>query len=167
MMQPPCQSFQSPHRRSSITRPAVFLPATAVRRETYWSLSVRSINAAANLALRGCECAASADIRRADLSLSLFISCLACNHPVSAQAAAWLVQCRINSPGTQTTKICPPPPILNDSSCIMEIMLFALLTEGCWKVVDYGMGLHHWCDLLLSVSMLFGLELINAICEYY
>lgn len=32
--------------------------------------------------------AARADIRRADLSLSLFISCLACNHPVSAQAAA-------------------------------------------------------------------------------
>lgn len=56
--------------------------------ETYWSLSVRSINAAANLALRGYEHAVSADIRLADLSLSLVISCRACNHPVSAQAAA-------------------------------------------------------------------------------
>ncbi len=125
----------------------------AVRRETYWSLSVRSINAAANLALRGCECAASADIRRADLSLSLFISCLACNHPVSAQAAAWLVQCKINSPGTQTTKICSLPPILNDSSCITETMLFALLTEECLKAVDYGMGQHHWCDLPESLHI--------------
>lgn len=56
--------------------------------ETYWSLSVRLITAVANLGLRGYEHAASTDIRRADLSLSPLISCLACNHCVSAQAGA-------------------------------------------------------------------------------
>lgn len=50
--------------------------------------SVSPINAAANQAQGGYAHAASADIRRTDLSLSLFISCLACNHPVSARAAA-------------------------------------------------------------------------------
>lgn len=151
MMQPTCQSFQSPQRRTSIARPAVCSrtltrESRAVRVETYWSLSVRSINSEANLASLEYEHAARADIRQADLSLSLFISCMACNHPVSAQAA-WLVQCRISSPGMQTAKICRPPLILNDSSCITKTVLFALLTEGCLKVVDEKMGLQHQCDL--------------------
>lgn len=150
MLQPTCQSFQLPQRRHSITRIAVcerivIREFRAVRKETYWSLSVRSINAEANLAWWGYEHALRADIRRADLSLSLFISCLACNHPVSAKAAAWLVQCRINSPSTHTGKICTL--ILNDSSCITETILIAFLTEGCLKVVDEGMGLYHSCDL--------------------
>lgn len=41
----------------------------------------------------------------------------------------------------------PLPPILNDSSCIMETILFALLTEGCLKVADEEMGLQHQWDL--------------------
>lgn len=93
MMQPIFQSFQSRQRLSSITRPAVcnriiIGEFRAVRTETYWSLSVKWINAEANLASHGYEHAANTDIRRADLSLSLFISCLACNHPVLVQAAA-------------------------------------------------------------------------------
>lgn len=136
---------KSPRRRSSSARPAacnrIFVgESRAAWTETYWSLSVRSINAGTNLASQGYEQAARVDIRRADLSLSLFISCLACNHPVSAQAAAWLVQCRINSHVMQTAKSCRPL-ILNDSSCITETILFALLTEGCLKVADEEMEL--------------------------
>lgn len=109
MMQPIISITQ---RQSSIGRAAVCLPATGssseLSRQTYWSLSVSSMNAAANLALWVYEHPVSADIQGSDLSLSLFISCLACNHPVSAQAAAWLVQCRSTALAWQK-QICRPP----------------------------------------------------------
>ncbi|KAG7217527.1 hypothetical protein INR49_021454 [Caranx melampygus] len=69
-------------------------------------MSPWSINAAANLALPGYEHAASADIRRADLSLSLFISCLACNHPVSG---CCMISTIIKHP---TTTLHPSPKAL-------------------------------------------------------
>lgn len=104
--------------------------------ETYWSLSVRLITAAANLGLWGYEHAASTDIRQADLSLSPLISCLACNHCVSAQAAAWLLQCRINNLACRQPKSVDPL-ILNDSSCITETKLSLLLRQGCLKAESW------------------------------
>lgn len=63
----------------------------AVRQEICLSsffFSATLMKAEAELAWLGYECAPTADMHQADLSLSPFISCLACNHPVSAEAAA-------------------------------------------------------------------------------
>lgn len=57
------------------------------------------------------------------------------------------------------------PLILNNISCIAETILFALLTKGCLKWIkgwDSITGM-----IFQTVSILFRLELINAICEYY
>lgn len=67
------------------------------------------INAVVQLAWWGYERAPMADVHQADLSLSPFISCLACNHPVSAEAAAWLGWHRILKPGMGTGIICRYP----------------------------------------------------------
>lgn len=111
----------------------------------------------------GYERALRADTRQADLSLSLFISCLACNHPVSAKAAAWLVQCRINILARiQAWSV--GSLILSDRSCITENVLIAFLTEGCLKVVDEGMGLYHRRDLSDALRIDLGWSwLINGV----
>lgn len=57
------------------------------------------------------------------------------------------------------------PLILNNISCIAETILFALLTKGYLKWIkgwDSITGV-----IFQTVSILFRLELINAICEYY
>lgn len=92
------------------------------------------------------------------LSPSLFIPCLSCDRPVSAWAAAWLVQCRINNCGVQTA--CSL--ILNDSSCNTVTMLFVPLTKQCLMLVVLGVGLHHWCDLPDSLNNIwFGADQCN------
>lgn len=80
----------------------------AVSREIY-IFSAMLMNAVAQLAWWGYEHAPMADMHQADLSLSPFISCLACNHPVSAEAAAWLGWHRIHKPGMGTGLICRSP----------------------------------------------------------
>ncbi len=59
------------------------------------------------------------------------------------------------------------PLILNDSSCIMEAILFSLLTEGCLKVAHEAIEAASLVVIYQTVSILFGLELIEAICDHY
>lgn len=66
---------------------------------------VSSISAGANLARRGCECAHSGP----DPSLSLFISCLARNHPVSAKGSRVISPAHDRHPGTRAGQICRKP----------------------------------------------------------
>lgn len=151
MLQPTCQSRQPPPRQPSLIELRLAKGSSSENSELSEQkpiglFFVSSISAEANLVWWGYERALRADTRLADLSLSLFISCLACNHPVSAKAATWLVQCRINILARiQAWSV--GSLILSDSSCITETILIAFLTEGCLKVVDEGMGLYHRCDL--------------------
>lgn len=62
-----------------------------------------------------------------------------------SRAAAWLVQCRISSPGMRTEPKSAGPLIVNDCSCITEMVLFVHMTE---KLFD-GRGFR---DDLISQS---------------
>lgn len=62
----------------------------------FFFFSATLMKVEAKLAWLGYECAPTADMHQADLSLSPFISCLACNHPVSAEAAAWWARHKIH-----------------------------------------------------------------------
>lgn len=137
----------------SVPRPAVRISilrseSGAVQIATYWSLSVRSINAEAALASRGYAHAARADIRRGwPIIISLhFLSGLQSSCLSSGCCMISTVQDQ--QPWHADSQNLQAPLILNDSSCITETVLFALLWPVGLKVVDEGTGLRHRCDLL-------------------
>lgn len=141
MMQPTCQSFQSPRRRSSITRPAVCRhPATGCSSENPELSEEKPIG----LCLSGrlmrqpiwhCE-DTSADIRRGwPIIISLhFLSGLQSSCLSSGCCMISTVQDQ--QPWHADSQNLQAPLILNDSSCIAETVLFVLLSEGCLKVAD-------------------------------
>lgn len=133
---------RSLHRQTCSLR--LVWESRAVGTRTYWSLSVRSINA--SLASRGYEqCGEGRHTAGWPIIISLhFLSGLQSSCLSSGCCMISTVQDQ--QPWHADSQNLQAPLILNDCSCITETVLFLFSQRGCLEVEDEGMGLHHWCN---------------------